>query len=328
VYLRCKACDDKKEYNTARFFQKKRHMRRVLSFDVGLRNLGAAVVRSRPDWVFARTYVTPDETADAFKTRAFVDFLSHGWELERWRVFDVTEVLERPDGVKNVKRLNLVTKTTALTNTLTQLETEWFPDDDAPHTVVTEVQHNGNAEMRAVGMAILMFFSRSMPDTALTAVSGSHKLKVCAALGVAEGDGLASRPSVLRRAAKAAKTGKAVVVTKPTKVKKYEDNKRRAILAVDVLLSRFSGVVDTGVDISVMELREKKDDLADALLQGLWVLWNLVAPKAPLKSRKRTAVDATEANKRRSVIAPPELLATPAKSYRDCDVDLTASSPV
>ena len=101
-------------------------MRRVLSFDVGLRNLGAAVVRSRPDWVFARTYVTPDETADAFKTRAFVDFLSHGWELERWRVFDVTEVLERPDGVKNVKRLNLVTKTTALTNTLTQLRRNGF----------------------------------------------------------------------------------------------------------------------------------------------------------------------------------------------------------
>lgn len=256
-------------------------MKRVLSFDVGLRNLGAAVVRSRPEWAFPRVFASPAETADEFKARAFSDFLQHGWELERWRVFDVTTTLDRPAAVKNVKRLNVVSKTMALTDTLAELEEAWFPGHAAPDTVVVEVQHNGNADMRAVCMGILVFFRRSMPDTTLVAISGSHKLKVCAALGVAEGAGLAAkrpRRVQVKTAAAAAKT----VASKS----KYDDNKRRAILAVDVLLAAMTPAsVSACGSGTAMDLRTKKDDLADALLQALWVLWGSLAPKPPTRPR-------------------------------------------
>jgi hypothetical protein len=263
-------------------------LRRVLSFDVGLRNLGAAVVVSRPGWTFPSTYVSVDETKDGFHTRAFADFLVHGWDLERWRVLDVTEALNRNVAVKNVKRLTIVTKTLALTDTLAELEAEWFPED-APHTVVTEVQHNGNADMRAVCMGILVFFRRSMPDTILTAVSGSHKLKVCTALGVCEGDGLAAKavrkPRVVkgataRKSFKTSASAAASASASVCKKSKYDDNKRRAILAVDVLLAdRRSEHTD------VLAAHAKKDDLADALLQAVWVLWTLCAPRAPVRPR-------------------------------------------
>ena len=312
-------------------------MRRVLSFDVGLRNLGAAVVCSRPDWSFPATFVTSTETAAAFHARAFSHFLIHGWTLEQWRVFDVTEILNRP--VKNVKRLSVVSKTIALTDTLAGLETEWFPTD-APHTVVTEVQHNGNADMRAVCMGILVFFRRSMPDSELTAVSGSHKLKVCAALGVEEGAGMAAKTAAKAAKKAAAKSPKRVqvnggagaasgpaVVPKTTlKKNKYEDNKRRAVLAIDVLLS---GKPEQD---AMLATHTKKDDLADALLQAVWVLWTLVAPKAPRRSKRRRdslvadpedAVDVPVA-----VRKPKKAKASPVTPHPPLMVvDLTASSP-
>lgn len=290
----------------------------VLSFDVGLRNLGAAVVRSRPDWMFPRVFTSPSETTDEFKARAFSDFLKHGWELVRWRVFDVTETLDRPSAVKNVKRLNVVSKTVALTDTLAELEAAWFPDDGAPDTVVTEVQHNGNADMRAVCMGILVFFRRSMPDTALVAVSGSHKLKVCAALGVGEGAGLAAkRPRRMKVTAAAAAKSSA-------SKSKYDDNKRRAILAVDVLLAALPLASLDAAMVSAMDLRTKKDDLADALLQALWVLWGAVAPKPPVKPRvckKRAA--AAGVDDAHTATDPPKRVRSASRPTPCQEIDLT-----
>ena len=62
---------------------------------------------------------------------------------------------------------------------------------------------------------------------------------------------------------------------------KYCDNKGRAVQAASLLLQ----------DHPMFALRAKQDDLADALLQGLWVLWNDVMPSPPRRKRARKAQD-------------------------------------
>lgn len=57
---------------------------------------------------------------------------------------------------------------------------------------------------------------------------------------------------------------------------KYEDNKWRAVLAMNNLLPEYDHGKHT-----------KTDDLADALLQGLWVVWMHIAPRAPARKRTR-----------------------------------------
>jgi hypothetical protein len=302
---------------------------RVLAFDIGLRNLAAVVVATKSDFSFAsfpqfKTYACAEETADEFKRRALQHFLAHGWTLEQWDLIDVSDALERT--VKNVKRLNDVTKAIALADTLQKLEDRWF-SESAPDVVCVETQHNANAIMRGVSMGTVVFFRRSFPDTHMEGKSGGHKLKICDALGVVEGDGLAVGVSkkaakVEKAAAKAAskKSGKgkpkvarleddaepaATVLTvkaepeaetKPPgrraagfrgnfvstgkKKEKYEDNKVRAVLAVNVLMPEGHDVLRAHA--------KKQDDLCDVLLMALWVLWSNVAPRAPVRRASKT----------------------------------------
>ena len=178
---------------------------KVFAFDIGLRNLAAVVISQSPGFSFSdlpqfKTYTSADETLDAFKLRALQYFLRHGWVIEQWDLIDVSEVLERD--VKNVKRLSDVSKSIALADTLQALEDKWFVDS-APDVVCVETQHNANAIMRGVGMGTLVFFRRSFPETVLESKSGSHKLKICDALGVGEGAGLV--PGQEKKAAAAEK---------------------------------------------------------------------------------------------------------------------------
>lgn len=278
---------------------------RVLSFDVGLRNLAAAVISRKKGWVFPeeyRKYAHEEESIDEFKARAMLHFLQNGWELEQWRVMDVTDTLDKE--IKNVKRLGMVKKGVALTDTLASLEEEWFPAE-APDVIVVEIQHNANADMRAVSMGIIVFFRRSMPDTILEGKSGSHKLKLCTALGFKEGDGLATIKRRKRKGPVAEdedddtmpdpddlhpkrkvgwkRAGPRWVRAGSGKAKdKYDDNKRRAILAMKKLLEPMA--LDKHVALSK---QKKSDDLGDALLQGLWVMWTKIAPRAPPRRRKK-----------------------------------------
>jgi len=178
---------------------------KVFAFDIGLRNLAAVVISQSPGFSFSdlpqfKTYTSADETLDAFKLRALQYFLRHGWVIEQWDLVDVSEVLERD--VKNVKRLSDVSKSIALADTLQALEDKWFADS-APDVVCVETQHNANAIMRGVGIGTLVFFRRSFPETVLESKSGSHKLKICDALGVGEGAGLV--PGQEKKAAAAEK---------------------------------------------------------------------------------------------------------------------------
>ena len=190
-----------------------------MAFDPGLRHLAVAfITRSDtpvPDALKSRA--RPDETAAQFRDRALQWFLVHGWALVKWEVLDVTDALDREGGVANVKAIHDATKALALSDTLKALTTRWFAGDSAlapPARVVVEAQHNANALMRGVAMSILVFFRHTMPTVQLAMVSGSRKLDLCAALGIARGDGLAAKDAAAdakaaKAAAKAAKAAKA-----------------------------------------------------------------------------------------------------------------------
>jgi hypothetical protein len=177
----------------------------VLGFDIGLRNMAAALVRlatsySVPD--HCRVYASDSETPAEFHMRAFTDFLLHGgWEVVQWRLMDVLRYAsvkgDKPP--RTVKDLSDVERAVATTRALDDLESAWFPEagdlgDDpvAPDVIAVERQHNINAEMREVAFAVMTFFTRSMPSATLVPTCGNKKLKVCDALGFVKGTGLAA----------------------------------------------------------------------------------------------------------------------------------------
>ena len=66
------------------------------------------------------------------------------------------------------------------------------------------------------------------------------------------------------------------------KKEKYEDNKLRAVLAVNVLMPE-------GHDILRLHFK-KQDDLCDVLLMSLWVLWCNILPRCPVRRKLKPAV--------------------------------------
>jgi len=218
--------------------------------------------------------------------------------------------------------------------------------------------------MRAVQQSIPVFFLRSMRDAEFLSVHGGRKLKVCDAMGVRRGDGLAwkvakkavrAQLAAERAACKAAKKNRAgapgslktffatmgresalaaagpapevlVVLSdsepeldvgsvdaaapvspppKPrpqhpgskwarraktltshglTKDEQYEDNKLRAVLATTAILAAWTGAASEAIRAIVLD-----PNAADALLQGLWVIWTKVSPRVPTRTRKRKA---------------------------------------
>lgn len=251
----------------------------VLAFDPGLRNL-AAVVLTRssaapgPD---VMAFAAPDEPKESYRARGFAWFLAHGWHICHWDVLSIADTLSTSP--KNVKRLSDATKVCALEETLRGVQALWFPAGTPPPThVVVETQHNANAVMRGVAMSILMYFRHTWPTADISAVSGARKLGVCDAAGVPLGAGL---DTVRRRSGRGRGRGRGGSVVAAGR-DKYEDNKRRAVLAVRALLPGGHAVLDANA--------HKQDDLCDVLLMGLWCLWNETAWRLPTRSRKRVRV--------------------------------------
>jgi len=108
----------------------------VLSFDCGLRNLAAAVVRIVPEFAFppeCKSYYDDTETADQFKERALAYFVRHAWTVVHARLIDISESLGRQERVKRVKSLGLMSKATGIYNVLDELEQQWFADSVVCH---------------------------------------------------------------------------------------------------------------------------------------------------------------------------------------------------
>lgn len=320
---------------------------RVLAFDIGLRNLATVVVTVKPDFSFAtlpefKTYATPDETADQFKQRALLHFLRCGWVIEQWDLVDVSESLDRK--VKNVKRLSDITKAIALTDTLQELEDKWFADS-APDVVCVETQHNANAIMRGVGMGVIVFFRRSFPQTVMEGKSGSHKLKICDALGIAEGAGISKRKRASAATQKSAQLlidamfesppvrapdAKVVDDTEdeetsdtPAPRGGYRGRGRgrgglRGFTSTGKKREKYEDNKNRAV-MAVTKLlptghptlraHSKKDDLCDVFLMGLWILWSHVAPRAPVKrgAGSTAAAGAGSAPKRRKAAVSADI---------------------
>lgn len=305
----------------------------VLSFDCGLRNLAAAVVRITPGFAFPpeyKAYADNTETADQFKERALAYFVRHAWTVVHARLIDISKSLGKQERVKRVKSLGLMSKATGIYNVLDELEQQWFADS-ATDIVAVEIQHGVNAEMRAVSLAIPIFFMRSMREAAYEGVVGGKKLKVCDAVGVHIGHGLAHLAQLKddKKAAKAAarkgpvrkrKSTAAVVVplddnsdddTAPpafnpyakgrfggagrgkgsdgmTAREKYEDNKGRAMQTMAKLME--PRICATAEIVEAV----KDPNVADAVLQGVWVLWTRVAPRAPTRRRASKKIKVEE----------------------------------
>jgi hypothetical protein len=386
----------------------------VLAFDPGLRHLAVALVTrsAAPVPEALQTRARPEETAAQYRDRALQWYLAHGWALVKWEVLDVTDALDREGGVANVKAIHDVTKALALSDTLQALVARWFgiggrESGDGggshlppPSRVVVEAQHNANALMRGVAMSILVFFRHTLPSTQLAMVSGSRKLDLCAALGIARGDGLAAKGAAAdakaaaaaakaavkaakaaARAAKAAKSGKgakrdssdaggpgsllhqmhlvttaggklvvqaaaaAAVDTEhadpadPAHVADdaddehsaknhwgrrafggrgrgrgrgglmrmsasardgYDDNKRRAVMAVERLLPGGHAALDDCRGRSV-----KTDDLCDVLLMAVWVLWQSTTWRLPPRGKGPAAAPTRRPRKPTVATASP-----------------------
>jgi hypothetical protein len=279
--------------------------------------------------------------------------LRNGWHKDHLEVLDISKALGGKK-VTDIKRMSLPDKVTALCKTLQRVETEWFDKEKVkPDVIVVEVQHNANPEMKAVAMAVLAFLHRSMPDTELRAITGVHKLKLCEVLGFSEGSGLASRRSRGKKpkgvvggddaadtdtdenenedgAEPLTKKGFRKVADKWVRTKqgcldKYYDNKHRSMLALKTLLPTYKTA--KGV---------KCDDVADALLQALWILWEHVEPrkprKQPTKGLKRPPKESTETREKEKDAAPKRKRSgVKPKAARECFIDLSltpAPAPV
>ena len=303
---------------------------KVLSFDCGLRNLGVALVEMRVGYALPpeyKVFATPSETVDEFKERALKHFLLNGWHVSRAALEDVSKELDRETPVKKILKLGPVAKASALTRTLERLEAIWFGAGPCADYIAVEVQHNANAEMRAVSMAIHVFFMRSMVDSKFFAVQGGKKLLLCDALGINRGMGIGVRKKKPKtstetfgeraaledtvekaesksdgnkyfrgnsRAAKwaARSADKAKTSSGLSKKEQYRDNKERAPMALRQIMQHWRGDGAMGfLNVALMELM-RDPNVADAVLQGVWVLWSEhVQPRAPPKSRKRKAAD-------------------------------------
>jgi len=325
----------------------------VLSFDIGLRNLAAAVVSTVSQFSFPqefKVFASEEETADEFKHRALVYFMKHGWRVMEGKLIDVSEYLNRETRVKAVKKLSLMHKAEAIHAVLDALEKDWF-SDGAPNVVAVEIQHGANAEMRAVSLAIPVFFRRSMDATEFLGIVGGQKLKLCEVVGAGEGSGLAyleelkqqrkdakaaarktparkkkdtgpkhtmlrfvesvhedasdededvevDAPELLEHPAKKAYynprgkmwSKKAAARPKTTGGlgirDKYEDNKGRAMKAMAILLSAGFCMVPITLDPRLIELA-KDPNVADAILQGVYVLWTKVCPRTPVRRKRK-----------------------------------------
>ena len=329
----------------------------VLSFDCGLRNLAAALVRRTPAELPPqfRVLAHDAETKEEFHGRALQWFIRHAWAVQAVQLIDVTTFLDKP--VKKVKQLGLVVMGQALTAALQDLHAKWFSGATLTHPsfCAVEVQHNSNAVMRAVSLAITVFFMRAWaPATQFEGVTGSQKLKLCAALGFDIGSGLQAEldkkaekarvraeKAAAKAAAAAARKAKAgsskrtlfgtvlVAAVAPPPVPppialdtstdedddtdddddaaiattkrfgkrgaaprfqakdKYADNKLRSVLAMRFLLDGLRGA--PGGLAPDIEALLADHNIADAVLQGVWVLWEQAKPRMPARKRARAA---------------------------------------
>ena len=158
-----------------------------------------AGIRIRAGFAFPpeiRTFASPTETKVEWEQRAQHYFWTRGWELIGVETADITLSLDRD--VKSVKTMGNAETSRALNATLATWENLWaqwtrpMGVGGGPDTLVVEIQHNANAEMRGVSLVIMSYYQRSWPTrTNFSEVTGTHKLKVCDALGVHVGDGLA-----------------------------------------------------------------------------------------------------------------------------------------
>lgn len=262
---------------------------RVVSIDVGLRNLGLSVVE------------TVEATSSEETLASFV--------CERLRVIyteNVDVIGENGCTAKNAKAVGML-----------KHETFWFASamrrwdrvfSPPPDAIVIEVQAGNNASLRAMAGVILGSLHgvyeglrrsgqiESVPF--FTMVRGDRKLKVCdALLGPETVPPPPPQPTPTETNEEAKEEAAS---TKPkarffrgrrvwarSRRADYEKRKERARAGVKELFARCSeGVTDETRSFFASLTKHKQRDVADSVLQGAWAAWEI----AQVRKRKRDAV--------------------------------------
>lgn len=277
--------------------------RRILSVDVGIRNLGLALIE-----------VLAGEQPE--QTTAFAPFLANRVRVLHAENVDVLE--ENGCNARNAKAVGML-RHVHFWHACVFRRTELLLLP-APDVVVVEVQDAHNGAMRAMAAnivsSLLMMFEMMRRTGNIDAVPmfdtvrGDKKMRVCDELlgCAAEAETVDAAedapsspspapppalpspapPAYMRRTnprlffARAKKGGQG------GKAKAYEARKRRAVDGLQEMIRSFPDASGP-LAASWRTLTQKKQrDVADAVLQGVWIAWDRIGNKRPPK-RKRSS---------------------------------------
>lgn len=234
---------------------------RVLSFDVGVRNLSYCLLASP----------SPPK-----KSGLDIDTRISAWSVYDWGCADILD-----EAGSKAKKVYSVKATTLIRYLLQYLHKKFGALFDsglpAPKlAVLVEDQPRGSKKMKMISYAIVTYFeTRAVMNDwkiPIDTVSPKEKLGLCDQLDVET-----EKPArILKTPAKPKPTPKPKVVkTVPTtkqlkeraKGKRYRNNKWRAVQGCKMAMEM---VVIDQTNKDVFNSSKKKDDIADAFMQGLW----------------------------------------------------------
>ncbi len=230
---------------------------RVLSFDVGVRNLSYCLLASQS---------APQKTVSDIDTRI------SAWSVYEWGCVDILdEAGSKAKKVYSVKATTLIRyllqylhkKFGALFDSQPQLPTPKL-------AVLVEDQPRGSKKMKMISYAIVTYFeTRAVMNDwkiPIATVSPKEKLGLCDQLNVeTEKPARVLKNPAKPKAVKTAPTAKQLKAR--AKGKRYRNNKWRAVQGCKMAMEI---VVIDQANKDVFKFSKKKDDIADAFMQGLW----------------------------------------------------------
>ncbi len=237
---------------TSKNFLKKKNINRVWSFDVGVRNLSYSILKKRNN---------------SKKTKSLEEAISYIC-LDEWDCIDILA-----ECGSKAKKVYSVHTNVLVKFMITCLHKKFAPlldEEDASKTaIVVEEQPGRSLRMKVLGYAIVTYFETISIIKGLNLkieiISAKHKLTLCDDLQIPD------KPLSQRCKKTLEASGTAKLKKQRKKSQFYRNNKWRAVQGCKKTMDMIS--IDES-EIEAFKKTKKKDDLADAFLQGLWFFLN------------------------------------------------------